>query len=94
MNGLFLTLGSIAIFAAKTRDELYEEHAASGRFYENLGYVLAGIGILLVIASIPISIYFDRKKKARKQARKDEARMKGGIDSRRGHAEPPDVEYP
>lgn len=83
MNGLFLTLGAIAIFAAKTRDELFEEHAASGRFYENMGYVLAGIGILLVIASIPISIYFDRKKKARKKARKDEARTKGGVDPRR-----------
>jgi predicted transporter len=67
MAGIISALSNVVLFAAKTRDELIKEQMESARRTEVLGYVLAVIGILIVIAGIPIAIYRDRKKKARKK---------------------------
>jgi hypothetical protein len=50
------------------------------------GYILAGAGILLVVAAIPVGIYFDRKKKARKRAEQqaaDAGRSSDGVEPNR-----------
>jgi hypothetical protein len=64
------------LFAAMTNKEA-QEQIDSARFLETLGYILGAVGILVVIASIPMAIYRDRKKKARKKAlqREDKPRL-------------------
>jgi hypothetical protein len=44
-----------------------EDLVASAQFHGMLGYVLGALGILIVIAAIPLGIYLDRQKKARKR---------------------------
>ncbi len=46
----------------------YDELIRSAQQSEMLGYILAGVGILIVAAGIPLAIYLDRRKRARKQA--------------------------
>lgn len=48
--------------------EADNEVIRSAQQAEMLGYILAGAGILLVIAAIPLGIYLDRRKKARKRS--------------------------
>jgi hypothetical protein len=52
----------------------YDELIQSAHRSEMLGYILGAIGLLLVVASIPLSIYLDRKKKSRKKALQREVR--------------------
>jgi hypothetical protein len=47
-----------------------DELIRSAQRMEILGYVLAGVGMLVMVAAIPYAIYYDRKKKARKQAKR------------------------
>jgi hypothetical protein len=44
-----------------------EKHMRDGQLAEALGYILGGAGIILILAYIPVAIYQDRKKKARKR---------------------------
>jgi hypothetical protein len=53
---------------APSRQQQYEEAIRAARRTEILGYILAGVAIVLAIAAIPAGIYLDRKKKARKAA--------------------------
>jgi len=46
----------------------YEKEIRSAQQFETLGYIGAAVGLLLIIVSIPLWIYLDRKKKACKQA--------------------------
>lgn len=48
----------------------------SAQLFEMLGYILGGAGILLVILSVLYTIYADRKKKARKRARRSEEKTR------------------
>lgn len=48
--------------------EKFDKHLRDGQVAEVLGYILGGAGIVLIIAYIPVAIYQDRKKKARKRA--------------------------
>jgi hypothetical protein len=59
--------GVVFILAAKTREELFQEQVAGAKFYENLGYLLGILGVVIVVAAIPLGIYMDRRKKARKR---------------------------
>ncbi|MBN9522194.1 hypothetical protein J0H58_27360 [bacterium] len=43
----------------------YDELVRSAEQSERIGYVAAGVGVLLVVAAIPLGIYLGRKKKAR-----------------------------
>jgi hypothetical protein len=54
-----------AVFAQAKNPPAYDEAIQSARRAELLGYTAAGVGIALVIAAIPGSIYLDRRKKAR-----------------------------
>ncbi len=47
--------------AQKEHDELVRSAEQS----ERIGYVAAGVGVLLVVVAVPLSIYLGRKKKAR-----------------------------
>ncbi|MGF1583191.1 MAG: hypothetical protein ACFCD0_28050 [Gemmataceae bacterium] len=62
---------SVVLAQAKTNQQRYEELVQSARQKELLGYILGGVGILIVVLAIPIGIYRDRKKKARKRAQKE-----------------------
>ena len=46
----------------KRRDELMR----SAKTNEMIAYVAAGVAVAAIVVGVPISIYFDRKKKARK----------------------------
>ena len=46
----------------------YDDLMRSARRNELIGYIAAGVGVLFVVVAIPLMIYFDRKKKARKKA--------------------------
>lgn len=61
-------VGNAAFLAQAPNDQRkFEEAIRSTQLIETIAYILAAAGILLVVASIPIAIYLDRKKKARKQ---------------------------
>jgi hypothetical protein len=62
-----ITGGFLLLAEAANNQQKYNEAIRSAQQFELLGYVLGGVGILLVLASIPLAIYWDRKKKARKQ---------------------------
>jgi ABC-type proline/glycine betaine transport system permease subunit len=60
--------GNAAFLAqAPNNQRKFEEAIRWTQQIETLAYILAVAGILLVVASIPIAIYLDRKKKARKR---------------------------
>ena len=64
-----LNLGAADLSAqAPKNQQQHEETVRSAQRAETLGYILAGAGFLLIAASIPLAIYWDRKKKARKLA--------------------------
>jgi hypothetical protein len=65
MIGTACAWARVLFLAVKTREAAYKDLVAGARFYEILGYVLGALGV--VIAAIPLGIYFDRKKKARKK---------------------------
>ena len=46
----------------------YDDLIRSAKRNELIGYIAVGVGLLFVVAGIPLMIYFDRKKKARKNA--------------------------
>jgi hypothetical protein len=69
--------GGSLLWGQATRDKA-DELIRSAQRTEMLGYVLAGVGLLLVVAAIPLGIYWDRKKKARKQAGAGKTRPKPG----------------
>jgi hypothetical protein len=46
----------------------YDDLVRSARQNELIAYIAAGAGLLFAVAAIPLMIYFDRKKKARKNA--------------------------
>jgi hypothetical protein len=46
----------------------FNETIRAAQQAERLGYILAGAGIALVVVSIPVAIYLDRRKKARRRA--------------------------
>jgi hypothetical protein len=50
------------------RDQKADELIRSAQRWEMFGYVAAVLGILIIVASIPLSIYYERRKKARQQA--------------------------
>jgi hypothetical protein len=57
------------LFAQAPGNQKAEELIRSGERAATIGYILTGIGILIMVAAIPYGIYQDRKKKARKQAK-------------------------
>ncbi len=62
--------GDTVLFAqATSNQQKYEKAVRSGQQAEVLGKILAGAGIMLVIASIPLMIYLDRKKARKRAAR-------------------------
>src|SRR5204863_525633 len=71
---LTIPVGIGSLFAQAPGDrQKYEEAIRSAQQSEMVGYVLGVVGILLVVAAIPVGIYFDRRKKARKQAERQRA---------------------
>ena len=60
---------------------LDNEAVRSARLFETLGYVLAGVGILIVVAAIPLAIFLDRRKKARRRAAQAKNRLPGDNDN-------------
>lgn len=46
----------------------YDELVQSGNRHLMLGYIFAAVAILLAVGAIPLSIYLDRRKKARQKA--------------------------
>jgi hypothetical protein len=65
-----LVAGDAVLLAQAPGDQQhYREAIRSAQQFELAGYILAGAGILLVAASIPLAIYLDRKKKARRRAK-------------------------
>jgi uncharacterized membrane protein YdcZ (DUF606 family) len=69
MSTLVALMATIVVFAARTRDQEIAHLMDSARWWEWCGYIMGGLGILIVIAAIPIAIYQDRKKARRKAAR-------------------------
>ena len=67
---------SSALQAQQTYDKKKaDDLIRSAEQAEMQGYILAGVGILLILAAIPYAIYADRKKKARRsEERRKEAR--------------------
>src|SRR4051812_29437758 len=64
-----------AVRAQQTYDkQKADELIRSAEQTAMLGYILAGVGLLLVLAAIPYAIYADRKKKALKLARQAQER--------------------
>lgn len=59
---------SVLLAQAPNNQQKYNEAIRSAQQTEILGYILAGAGILLVVAAIPLGIYLDRKRKARKRS--------------------------
>jgi hypothetical protein len=59
---------SVLLARAPNDQQKYNEVVRSAQQFELLGYILGGAGILLAAASIPLAIYWDRKKKARERA--------------------------
>lgn len=53
---------------SRSEQQKYKESIRSAQRAEALGYVLAGAGIVLVVAAIPLGIYLDRRRKARRRA--------------------------
>ena len=47
--------------------EKFDKHMREGQTAELLGYILGGAGIIMILAYIPVAIYQDRKKKARRR---------------------------
>lgn len=58
---------SVLLAQVQNNQQAYNEAIRSAKQSEMLGYILAGAGILLVVLAIPLGIYLDRKKKARKR---------------------------
>lgn len=46
----------------------YDKSVRTARLLETLGYVGIGVGFAVILIAIPIAIYRDRQKKARKRA--------------------------
>jgi hypothetical protein len=46
----------------------YDDLIRSAKRDEMIAYVAIGVGVLFVVAGVPLAIYLDRKKKARKKA--------------------------
>ncbi len=63
-----MPVDSVLLAKAPNNQQKYNEAIRSAQQTEMLGYILAGAGILLVVAAIPLGIYLDRKKKARKRS--------------------------
>jgi hypothetical protein len=66
----------------------YDDLIRSAQRNEMIGYVAAGVGILFVVAAIPLGIYLDRRKKARQKATQAGAKRAGSASSPRGSREP------
>jgi hypothetical protein len=60
---------SSILLARAPKNQQYDEAIRSAQNFEILGCILAAVGILFVVAGIPVGIYLDRRKKARKRAR-------------------------
>ncbi len=52
--------------SAAEQQKKFQEAVDSARTTEIISYIAIGVGVLVIVASIPIGIYWDRKKKARK----------------------------
>ena len=52
----------------------YDELMESGRRWELIGYIGVGAGIFFLVASIPLSLYFARRKRLRKAAERAASR--------------------
>jgi hypothetical protein len=52
----------------------HDDLIRSAKQGELIAYIAAGVGLVFIVAAIPLFIYFDRKKKARKQA------LQAGLD--------------
>jgi Na+/citrate or Na+/malate symporter len=67
--------GTPLLFAqAQAQQQKFEEEVRFAQNIERLSYVLVGVGFLLIVASIPVGIYWDRRKKARRRAEQREDR--------------------
>lgn len=51
----------------------YDELVGSARRYESIGYIAGGAALLMVLAAIPLGIYFDRRKQALQKAQEEKA---------------------
>lgn len=69
---------SVLLAQAQNNQQRYNEMIRSAQRAEWIGYILAGAGILIVAAAIPLGIYLGRKKKAPKAAASDGWRGTGG----------------
>jgi hypothetical protein len=63
------------VFAQKSKlglspedQKRYDDLASSARASERIAYIAVIVAIAFVVVVVPISIYFDRKKKLRRQA--------------------------
>jgi hypothetical protein len=63
----FLAGDGVLLAQQSGNQQKVNELIRSAQQAERIGYIFAGVGILLVIAAIPLGIYMDRKKKARKR---------------------------
>jgi hypothetical protein len=63
----FIAGSSLLFGQAPTNQEKIDEAIRSGERMEMLGHILVVTGVLVMVAGIPFGIYYERKKKARKQ---------------------------
>jgi len=76
--------GTAFLFAqVPAQQQKFEEEVRFAQNIERLSYVLFGVGFLLIVASIPVGIYWDRRKKARRRAEQERAES-GRPSSRSG----------
>lgn len=63
----FSDIAAVLLAQVSNNQERFNEAVRSAQQTEMVGYILAGVGILLVVTSIPVGVYLDWKKKARKR---------------------------
>lgn len=62
-------MGGAVLYAQAGRNQKeVDDLVRSAQQSEMLGYLLAGAGFLVIVIGIALTIYLDRKKKAKKQA--------------------------
>jgi len=75
---LFFFVGdSILLAKGDANQQKAEELIREAEQFEKLGTILAVAGITLMVLSIPLAIYWDRRKKRKKRSAQREAEGKG-----------------
>jgi hypothetical protein len=63
-----LRASAMIVAQLQSNQQKLDETLKSAQRFEMFGYIAAAVGLVMVIASIPVSYYLARKKRARKRA--------------------------